>query len=110
MHQRINITLPETTVRLLDEKAPNGSRSRFIDQAIRHFIQTQSRNRLREALKEGAIARAARGSKMVEAWFALDEEAWQPKSRASIFPNVGKFISLISTQRLEPKFRKPDPH
>ncbi len=82
MHQRINITLPEATIQLLDEQAPNGSRSRFIDQAIRHFIQTQSRGRLRAALKAGAHARAARDAEMVEAWFVLDEEAWQPKNRS----------------------------
>ena len=59
MHQRINITLPEETVHLLDRKAPNGQRSRFIDRAIRHFIAAQSKKRMGAEVRAGAIARAA---------------------------------------------------
>lgn len=81
MHQRINITLPEETLRLMDRTLADGSRSRFIDQAIKHFIQERTRKRLRAELKAGAIARKAHDLAMVEEWFAVDEEAWQRKSK-----------------------------
>jgi len=76
MHERINITLPEETIRLLDRAAPKGNRSRLIDEAIRHFIQSQSRKNLREQLKEGAIARRQHDLELAEEWFPLEEEAW----------------------------------
>ena len=66
MHRRLNITLPEDTVRLLDRTVTAGSRSRFIDQAIKHYVQTQSKQRLRTLLKEGAIARAERDLAVAE--------------------------------------------
>ncbi len=77
MHQRINITLPEDTVRLLDRTVTAGSRSRFIDQAIKHYMQTQSKKRLRTLLKEGAIDRAERDLAVAEEWFPVDDETWQ---------------------------------
>ena len=38
MNRRLNITLPEQTVRMLDRAAPRGQRSRLIDEAVRHFV------------------------------------------------------------------------
>ena len=81
MHQRINITLPEETIRLLDRAARSGSRSRLIDQAIKHFVETHSKKQLRVRLKEGAIARAERDLALAEEWFAVDEEAWQQSGK-----------------------------
>ena len=81
MHQRINITLPEETLRLMDRTLANGNRSRFIDRAIKHFIQERTRKRLRAELKAGAVARKAHDLAMVEEWFAVDEEAWQSKDK-----------------------------
>lgn len=81
MHQRINITLPEETLRLMDRTLVDGNRSQFIDQAIKHFIQGRVRKRLRAELKAGAIARKAHDLAMMEEWFLLDEETWQPKDK-----------------------------
>jgi hypothetical protein len=36
MSKRINIVLPDTTVKVLDRVAPKGDRSRFISQAVLH--------------------------------------------------------------------------
>ena len=66
-HERINITLPEETIRLLDHAVPNGSRSRFIDKAIRHLIRTESNKQLKDQIKKGAIARAGRDLDLTEA-------------------------------------------
>jgi CopG family transcriptional regulator/antitoxin EndoAI len=80
MRQRINITLPETTLRLLDRIAPKGDRSRVIDAAVRHFVETHGKANLRKQLAEGARRRAERDLLLAEEWFGIDEEAW-PKQR-----------------------------
>ena len=77
MHRRINITLPEETLELIDRVAQPGDRSRFIDEAIKRYIQEIGRSNLRKQLQEGAIRRAQRDLSLAEEWFALDEEAWQ---------------------------------
>jgi CopG family transcriptional regulator/antitoxin EndoAI len=56
MSIRINVNLPEETVRVLDRVAPEGNRSR---------------------LKAGALANACRDMAITEDWFPLEEEAWQ---------------------------------
>ena len=42
MAQRINIILPEATVRTIDRLARPGQRSRFIDRAVQHYVATAS--------------------------------------------------------------------
>ncbi len=81
MHRRINITLPEETVRLLERVAPRGDRSRLIAEAIRHYVEQIGRANLRKRLREGAIRRAERDLNLARGWFPLDEEAWKPSPR-----------------------------
>ena len=76
-HRRINITLPESTVALLDTVADKGSRSTFINDAITLHLKDLKKKSLQARLKEGAIARAGQNLKMVEEWFHLEEELWQ---------------------------------
>ena len=75
MHRRINITLPEETVRLIDRLAGRGDRSRLIAQAVTHYVKATGRARLRKLLKEGALHRAERDLRLAEEWLALDEKA-----------------------------------
>jgi CopG family transcriptional regulator/antitoxin EndoAI len=77
MHRRINITLPEETLELIDRITQQGDRSRFIDEAVKHYVEQIGRTNLRKQLKEGAIRRAQRDLALAEEWFTLDEEAWQ---------------------------------
>lgn len=77
MHQRINITLPEETLRLVDRVAKKRDRSHFIDQALKYYIDEVGRANLRKQLKEGAICRAKRNLQLAGEWFPLEEEAWQ---------------------------------
>jgi CopG family transcriptional regulator/antitoxin EndoAI len=77
VHRRINITLPEATVRLIDRVAAKGDRSRLIADAVTHYVEATGRAQLRKRLKEGAIRRADRDRRLVADWFALDEEAWR---------------------------------
>lgn len=79
MYCRINVTLPSETLTLLAQFAPKGERSRFISEAIQHYIAQIQTETLREQLKEGAIRRAERDLSLAEDWFALEEEVWQPK-------------------------------
>ena len=76
-HKRINITLPESTVAMLETVADKGARSTFIDHAIKTHIKKIRQENLRESLKAGAIARGERDMALAEEWFDLEEELWQ---------------------------------
>ncbi|WP_341525656.1 hypothetical protein WKK05_24165 [Nostoc sp. UHCC 0302] len=89
MHRRINITLPEETIELIDQvidksDSPEetlGERSRFINEAVQYYIAEKALAKLREQLKEGAIQRAERDLGLVEEWFDLEEEAWHKNEK-----------------------------
>ena len=76
MHRRVNITLPEQTLALIDRAVTKGDRSHLIDEAVRHFLRTRSRARLRKLLAEGARVRAARDRALAQEWFPIEEELW----------------------------------
>ena len=77
IHKRLNITLPESTVALLESVADKGERSTFIDMAINSYIKQNKQETLRENLKNGAIARSGRDLSVSEEWFDIEEELWQ---------------------------------
>lgn len=79
--RRINIVLPDQTLRMIDRIAPKGGRSRFIDEAVRSYVDTVGRAKLRGLLAEGGRQRAARDLAIAEEWFSVDEEAWREKAR-----------------------------
>jgi CopG family transcriptional regulator/antitoxin EndoAI len=74
MSKRINITLPDPTIALLDRVTTKGSRSRFIDRAVRRLVEVESKANLRERLKEEALANAERDLAMAAEWFPLEQE------------------------------------
>lgn len=82
MRRRINITLPDETIELIDQVIEKGDspedrlrqRSRFINEAVQYYIAQKTLANLREQLKEGAIQRAERDLGLVEEWFDLEEE------------------------------------
>ncbi|CAN5172567.1 hypothetical protein BH20ACI2_BH20ACI2_10700 [soil metagenome] len=76
-YKRINITLPESTVAMLETVADNGARSTFIDAAIKKYIHEIRKQDLREQIKVGAIANAERDLEMAREWFDLEEEVWR---------------------------------
>src|ERR1019366_2076905 len=73
MTKRLNITLPERTVALMDRVVGKGQRSRFIDQAVHRYVEEAGRANLRKQLREGAHVRAERDLQLAEEWFTLDE-------------------------------------
>ncbi len=75
MHQRINITLPDQTLQLIDQAATEGNRSQFVDEAVRYYVDANRRVKLRAQLKESAIRRAQQDLSLAEEWFELEEAA-----------------------------------
>lgn len=73
MSQRLNITLPEETIELVDRAAPRGRRSRWIDEAVRFFIRHKGKARLRNQLERGAKARSERDLHVATEWFAVPD-------------------------------------
>lgn len=81
MHKRVNVTLPEETIRLIDRAAERGDRSRFIDAAVKYFVRQRGRIQLRRLLEEGAERRAARDLAIAEEWFPVDRDAWRRRRK-----------------------------
>ena len=75
MNKRLNITLPEETVRLMDRVAGKGRRSSLIDRAVRRYVKEESRANLRKQLAASYKANAADDLKLAEDWFPVDEQA-----------------------------------
>jgi CopG family transcriptional regulator/antitoxin EndoAI len=79
-YRRINITLPDEALRLVDRIAPRGDRSRFIAEAISHYATATRRAQLRRRLREGAVRRAERDRSLALDWFELEQEV-RPRRR-----------------------------
>lgn len=80
--KRVNITLPEETLLLIDRLAKKGTRSTFLDQAAHFYIKEVGRAHLRDHLRRGARIHASRDRSLAEEWFSVDEELWQSKAGA----------------------------
>ena len=72
--QRINVTLPPETLRLLDRVVKKGQRSQLIDEAVRFYVHEVGRKNIREQLKAGALGHAERDARLAEEWFNLEQE------------------------------------
>ena len=81
MNKRVNITLPEQTLRLMDRVAGKGRRSSLIDRAVRRYVKEETRANLRKQLTESYNAEAAIELQLAEEWFPLEEEAWPHAGR-----------------------------
>ena len=78
-HKRVNITLPENTIRLIDKVAEKGGRSKFLDTAVHFYMREANRTNMRRLLREGAVARAERDLGLVEEWFPVEYSATPKK-------------------------------
>ncbi len=81
MNKRLNITLPEQTIRLMDRVVGKGQRSILIDRAVRRYVKEETRANLRKQLAESYQANAAIDLQWADEWFPLEEEAWRHASR-----------------------------
>lgn len=81
MHKRINVTLPEETITLLEEHAPKGDRSRLIDLAVRRYLDEEYRTKLRQELAPGYRQNRKLNRELAEDWRPLEEESWPGRKR-----------------------------
>jgi len=77
--ERVTITLPADLLKEVDQIERN--RSRFIDEAVRHFVRSHGGTQLRRLLEEGAERRAARDLAIAEEWFPVDKDAWRKRRK-----------------------------
>jgi len=102
MSKRINIVLPETTIQTIDRIAKPRERSRFINEAVQHFVRHQSVEALRSRLEQAAVRDRDLDREVAADWFAVDQQAWQrleePK-RKPITRGAGRSTSRRSIQR-----------
>src|SRR3954468_1858152 len=77
MARRINIMLPEPTLRAIDRLVRPGQRSRFIDRAVQHYVASKSQESLEQRLKAAAIRDRDIAVEIADDWKAVDQEQWQ---------------------------------
>jgi CopG family transcriptional regulator/antitoxin EndoAI len=103
MNQRINIVLPETIVQTIDRIAQPGQRSRFIEQAVQHFISHKSSEAVRARLEQTAVRDRDLDREIAGDWLAADIQSWQqldnPKQTKSATPGAAKSTSRRSTRQ-----------
>jgi hypothetical protein len=104
MATRINVILPEDTLRAIDRVTRPGQRSRFIERAVRHYFATASPQALRERLKQAAIRDRDFDLEITQDWFPADQEQWQrlearEKRATPVSRGEAKSISRRSTRR-----------
>ena len=98
--KRINIVLPEATIRTIDRMAVPGERSRFIDQAVRHYVANQSAEALRTRLEQATVRDRDLDREIAADWFAVDQEIWHRLYRKeSATRGAEKSTSSRSTRR-----------
>ena len=110
--RRINVVLPESTIKSLSKVAKPGERSRFIDKAVRHYISNQSKAAVRALLEKTAIRDIDLNRQIMDDWADVDRESWRKfiESTAEpeyVFRSEAKSISRNSIRRLVTKSRKP---
>lgn len=81
IHKRVNITLPKDTIHLIDRVTEKGDRSRFLDAAVRFYVQELGRAHVRKLLREGAVKRGTRDLALTQEWFCLEHEVWQREQK-----------------------------
>ncbi len=76
MYQKINITLPEQTAHLVEQMISKENRSRFVEDAVKYYMEHIGKIKLHEQLKQGAIKRAERDLKLSQEWNELEDSVW----------------------------------
>ncbi len=79
--RRLNISLPEETVRLLERVAAKGKRSHIIAEAVTRYVTDIGKARLRKLMKERARKHGDLDLRIAEEWFPIDQEAWDDKGK-----------------------------
>src|SRR5438874_13614700 len=77
MSKRINVVLPDATIRTIDRLAKPGQRSRFINHAVQHYVAASSAAALRARLEETVVRDQDLEHEVMEDWFAVDQKQWR---------------------------------
>jgi mRNA-degrading endonuclease toxin of MazEF toxin-antitoxin module len=112
MAKRINVILPEETLRAIDRLARPGQRSRFIPRAVQHYVATASPEALQERLKQAAIRDRDLDLEISHDWFAVDQEQWRQLDTQENTPvptgrKEAKSTSQRSTRQSGTRSRRP---
>ncbi len=97
MARRINVVLPESTIKNLGKVAKPGERSKFIDKAVRHYISTQSKESLRAQLEFTTRRDVDLDREIMEDWAEVDRESWQNFIASNPEPEVCSLNALDPT-------------
>jgi CopG family transcriptional regulator / antitoxin EndoAI len=102
MSKRINIVLPETTIQTIDRMVKAGQRSRFINQAVQHFVSHRSTEALRSQLEHATVRDQDLDREIAGDWLAVDQQAWQTldthENKKPTTPGAAKSTSRRSTR------------
>lgn len=77
MGKRINVILPEATIDTIDRIAKPGERSRFINQAVRHYVGYRSAEALRAQVEHTVVRDRDLDRETANDWSAVDQEPWR---------------------------------
>lgn len=72
--KRINITLPEETLELIDQLSSE-SRSEFVNKAVQPYAHRLGKAELKRNLKQAYLERANEDRAMAQEWDPLEREA-----------------------------------
>jgi len=113
MGKRINIVLPEMTVRTIDRMTKPCQRSRFIDQAVRHYVANQSIEALRARLERAAVRDQDLDREVAADWFAVDHETCRQLDGVtpgeSRLPQAGEIYLTALDPTLGREIQRPAP-
>ncbi|NES78406.1 MULTISPECIES: hypothetical protein [Okeania] len=73
MDRKLNITIPEATMQLIEETMPQENLEQLINKALNFYIKQNLSENLKEELRIGAIKRAKRDLQLAEEWYELEE-------------------------------------
>ena len=114
MTKRINIILPEDTIRTIDRLSRPGQRSRFIHRAVEHYVATAGPEALHERLNQAAIRDRDLDLEISHDWLAVDQEQWQQLDTQEKQPRAAgskeaRAISSVLTRQSGTKSKRPGP-
>lgn len=77
MAKRINVILPDKTLKGIDRLVRRGQRSRFIQRAVDHYLASASQQALEERVRQAAVRDRDLDLEIASDWFAVDREQWR---------------------------------
>lgn len=103
VNKRVNIVLPERTLKTIDRIVKPGGRSHFINEAVTHFVTHRSAEALRSRLEQAAVRDRDLDREITADWSDVDKEAWQKPDiepvRKLAGPGEARSTSRRSTRR-----------